>query len=134
MRSAVAFAVVLLILAGCKKSSATTAPVISDTFSVAGPWGGCITEPHATCVPVTMTLSDSSLTDSTANITGTGNWGETVVIKGKFVDSTLTLNATTVGVLQGWSYSGVLSGSSITGNISIPGVDSTYQAVFTRSP
>ncbi len=81
-----------------------------------------------------MTLADSSLTDSSATVTGTGNWGATVTIRGKIVNSNVSLDATTVGVLQGWSFSGVLSGNSLAGNLTIPGNASSFPATFTRLP
>ena len=81
-----------------------------------------------------MTLADSSLTDSSATVTGTGNWGATVTIRGKIVNSNVTLEATTVGVLQGWGFTAVVSGNSLTGNMTIPGNPSTFQATFTRTP
>jgi hypothetical protein len=134
MRPAVALAIAVCVLAGCSKSTAVTAPVITDSFSVAGAWTGCLTEPGATCVAVTMTLADSSLSDSSATVTGTGNWGETVTIKGRLLNTSLSLNATATGVLQGWSYTGVLAGNSITGTMTIPGNSSAFPAMFTRTP
>jgi hypothetical protein len=134
IRSAAALTVAALVLAGCSKSTTTTAPAITDSFSVAGAWTGCLTEPGVQCSPLTMTLADSSLSDSTANITGTGNWGSSVAIKGKLFNSIVTLNATSPGVLQGWSFSGALSGSTVTGTMTVPDNASTFQAVFTKSP
>jgi hypothetical protein len=136
MRVALALAVVVVssMLAGCSKSATTTAPVITAAFTVAGPWSGCIREPGASCSPASMTLADSSLTDSSATVTGTGNWGATVTIRGKIVNSNVSLDATTVGVLQGWSFSGVLSGNSLAGNLTIPGNASSFPATFTRLP
>jgi hypothetical protein len=124
----------VFILASCSKSSSTTAPAITDTFSVAGTWTGCLTEPGVQCSPLTMTLADSSLSDSTANVAGTGNWGAGVAIKGKLFDALVTLNATSPGVIQGWSFSGVLSGNTVTGTMTVPDNTSSFQAVFTRSP
>jgi hypothetical protein len=134
MRSVLVCAAAVAMLTGCKKGSLATAPGVADSFTVAGSWSGCITEPHVSCSPVSMTLSDSSLTDTTATVTGTGNWGANVAIHGKINDSKVSLDAATEGVLQGWSFSGILSGASIAGNMTIPGLDSTYQAVFTRTP
>ena len=134
MRVVLALAVVSSMLAGCKKSAATTAPATTAATSVAGSWTGCMTEPGVSCSPVSMTLADSSLTDSSATVTGTGNWGATVTIRGKIVNSNVTLEATTVGVLQGWGFTAVVSGNSLTGNMTIPGNPSTFQATFTRTP
>ena len=134
MRVALVFVVAVSLLAGCKKASVTTAPVIAADVSYAGVWSGCVTEPLVTCVPVTMTLTDSAVTDTSGTVTGTGNWGESVSIKGKFVNSTVSLDASTVGLLQGWSFAGILSGGSLSGSMSIPGNGSPYQAVFTKSP
>jgi hypothetical protein len=134
MRAVFAFVVGVIVVAACgKKSASATAPLIVDSVSVAGTWAGCIVEPHVTCSPVTMTLSDSSLTDSTAAVTGTGNWGDNVVIKGNLLDARITLSATTVAVLQGWSFVGVVAGNTLTGNLTMPGVDSTFTTTFTRS-
>jgi hypothetical protein len=120
---------------GCgKKYAVATAPVLLDSTTVAGAWSGCITEPHVACAPVSMTLIDSSLTDSTAALAGTGNWGDNVVLAGRLVDARVTLDGASPAVLQGWSFVGVLSGNTLTGNLSIPGVDSTYSTTFTRSP
>jgi hypothetical protein len=134
MRHAVALAAAALILAGCSKSTSTTAPVITDSFSVAGAWTGCLTEPGVQCSPLTMTLADSSLSDSTANVSGSGNWGASVAIKGKLFESIVTLNATATGVLQGWSFSGIVAGNTVTGTMTVPDNASTFQAVFTKSP
>lgn len=117
-----------------KKGTAATAPLPVDSINVAGAWAGCITEPHVTCAPVSMTLTDSSLTDSTAALAGTGNWGDAVAISGHSTDTRVTLTGTTEAVLQAWTFVGVVSGNSLTGNITIPGVDSTYSTTFTRSP
>jgi hypothetical protein len=121
-------------LACGKKSTTATSPSTTDSTTVAGLWTGCITEPHVTCSPVSMTLTDSSFTDSTAVLAGTGNWGDNVVIKGNLLDSRVTLSATTIAVLQGWSFVGVLAGNTLTGNMTIPNVDSTFSTTFTRSP
>jgi hypothetical protein len=120
---------------GCgKKYVAATAPVLTDSVTVGGAWTGCITEPHVVCAPVSMTLVDSSLTDSTAALAGTGNWGDNVVLAGHLVDTRVALDGVSPAVLQGWSFVGVLSGNTLTGSLSIPGVDSTYSTTFTRSP
>jgi len=134
MRSALVLAVVLTALAGCKKGTAVTAPPIVDPLTVAGTWSGCIVQPGGACSPVSMTLSDSSVTDSSATVTGTGNWGANVVIHGSIVNSGVTLDATTPGLIQGWSYAAVLSGNSLAGTMAMPGTASTFQATFTRSP
>ena len=134
MRSVLVLPVAVLVLAGCNKASTTTAPIIADNLSVAGTWTGCLKEPLVPCSAVTMTLTDSSLTDSSAAVLGTGNWGASVAIHGKLVDTNVNLDASAVGVLQGWSFAGNLSGNSITGNMSVPGNDSTFQATFTKSP
>ncbi len=134
MRPAVSLVVATLIFSACSKSTAATAPAITDSFSVAGAWTGCLTEPGVQCSPLTMTLADSSLSDSTATVTGTGNWGSTVSIKGKLFDSIVTLNATAPGVLHGWSFSGVVSGNTVTGTMTVPDNSSAFQAVLTRSP
>lgn len=132
MRVALAVVVVSSMLAGCSKSATTAATTAALT--VAGVWSGCIREQGASCSPASMTLTDSSLTDSSATVTGTGNWGAAVTIRGKIVNSNVSLAATTVGVLQGWSFSGVLSGNSLAGNLTMPGIDSSFSATFTRSP
>jgi hypothetical protein len=134
MRFVLGFVVVVSMLACGKKSTTATAPSDIDSTSVAGAWTGCITEPHVTCSPVSMTLTDSSLTDSTAALAGTGNWGDNVVIKGTLLDTRVTLSATTIAVLQGWSFVGVLTGNTLSGTLAIPGVDSTFSTTFTRSP
>jgi hypothetical protein len=134
IRKAVALAAAALTLAGCSKSKDTTAALITDSFSVTGTWTGCLTEPGVQCSPLSMTLADSSLTDSTATVVGTGNWGASVAIKGKLNDALVTLNATSPGVLQGWSFSGVVSGSTVSGTMTVPDNSSSFQATFTRSP
>lgn len=116
------------------KSTAATAPLPVDSVSVAGAWSGCIAEPHVACAPVSMTLTDSSLTDSTAALTGSGNWGDEVAITGHAIDTRVTLTGTTLAVVRGWSFVGTVSGDSLTGNLTIPGVDSTYATTFTRAP
>jgi hypothetical protein len=122
-------------IAGCgKKYAVATAPVLLDSTTVAGVWSGCITEPHVACAPVSMTLVDSSLTDSTAALAGSGNWGDNVVLAGHLVDTRVTLDGASPAVLQGWSFVGMLSGNTLTGSLSIPGVDSTYSTTFTRTP
>jgi hypothetical protein len=137
MRFVCGFVAVVAAIAvvGCgKKSTVATAPVVIDSTSVAGAWAGCITEPHVSCVSVSMTLTDSSLTDTTAALAGTGNWGDNVVLAGHLVDLRVTLDGKTSAVLQGWSFDGVLSGNTLSGNLTIPGVDSSYSTTFTRSP
>lgn len=116
------------------KAKVATAPLPMDSVSVAGAWSGCISEPHVACAPVSMTLTDSSLTDSTAALAGSGNWGDEVAITGQSADTRVTLTGTTVAVLQEWTFVGYVSGDSLTGNITIPGVDSTYATTFTRAP
>ena len=133
MRSALVIAVAVSMLAGCNKST-VTAPTTTYSITLAGAWSGCITEPGVTCSPVTMTLTDSSLTDSSAAVAGTGNWGAAVTIHGKIVNSEASLDATTVGVLQGWSLSAVLSGNTLAGSMTMPGNASSYPATFTRAP
>jgi hypothetical protein len=122
------------VAAGCKKSTAVTAPTVVETLDASGVWTGCITEPHVTCEPVSMTLTDSVLTDTTAAVTGTGNWGDNVVIVGKLANPIVTLNAKATAVLQGWSFAGSLNGNTLTGNMTLPGVDSSYTTSFTRTP
>jgi hypothetical protein len=137
IRFACGFAAVVaaITVVGCgKTTTVATAPVVLDSTTVAGAWTGCITEPHVNCVSVSMTLVDSSVTDSTAALAGTGNWGDNVVLAGHLIDSHVTLDGTTSAVLQGWSFVGVLSGNTLSGNLSIPGVDSAYATTFTRSP
>ena len=126
-------AAALLVACG-KKSAAVTAPVAVDRISFAGAWTGCTTEPQVPCAPVSMTLADSSLTDSTAAVTGSGNWGAQVVITGRALNSRVTLTGSTVAVLRSWTFVGTLSGNTLTGNLAIPGVDSTYTTTFTRAP
>ena len=117
-----------------KKAAAVTTPLAIDSISVAGAWSGCITEPGVVCAPVSMTLTDSSLTDSTAALTGSGNWGDAVNITGHAVNARVTLTGTTIAVLQAWTFVGVVSGNTLTGNLAIPGVDSAFATTFTRSP
>jgi hypothetical protein len=127
-----------LVSAACKKTASnviTTDPLTTDdSILVSGTWNGCLIEPREPCLPITMTLADTSVTDSTETVGGTGNWGANVTIKGKLGDTKLTLNAATEGVLQGWSFSGFISGNAISGNMTVPGNDTLYQANFTRSP
>lgn len=134
MRFVIGFVAVVSMFGCGKKSTTATAPSTIDSTTVAGAWAGCITEPHVTCSPVSMTLTDSSLTDSTAALAGTGNWGADVVIKGTLLDTHVTLSATTNAVLQGWSFVGLLNGNTLSGNLTMPGVDSTFTTTFTRSP
>ena len=134
MRSVLVVAVAVSMLAGCKKSSTVTAPLTTDSITLAGSWSGCVTEPGVACSPVTMTLTDSSLTDSSAAVTGVGNWGANVSIHGKIVNSEASLDATTVGVLQGWSLSAVLSGNTLAGSMTMPGNAAIFPATFTRTP
>jgi hypothetical protein len=117
-----------------KKSSVATAPLSVDSVNVAGAWTGCIAEPHVSCAPVSMTLTDSSLTDSTATLGGSGNWGDAVTIAGHSTDARVTLSGATVAVLQAWTFVGVVSGDTLTGTLAIPGVDSAYTTTFTRTP
>lgn len=123
-------------ISACKKTASivTTDPLLTDSVLVSGSWSGCLVEPREPCLPISMVLSDTSLTDSTETVGGSGNWGANVTIKGKLGDFKLTLNAATEGVLQGWSFSGLIAGNSISGNMTVPGNDTTYQANFTRSP
>lgn len=131
---AVAVALAVFMLAGCTKPSVVTAPVTTDSVTLADSWSGCVTEPGVACSPVSMTLTDSSLTDSSATVSGTGNWGANVTIHGKIVKSDANLDATTVGVLQGWSFSAVLSGNTLAGSMTMPGNASSFPATFTRAP
>ena len=131
-RSAVALTASALILAGCATSTSTTEPAVADTFSVAGAWTGCLTEPGVQCSAVSMTLADSSLTDSTASVSGTGNWGVNVAITGMLNNALLTMNATSPGVLQAWNFSGTLSGNTLAGTMTLPNNGPAYQVVFTR--
>src|SRR5262249_11144900 len=125
----------IAIISGCgAKSTPVTAPVIVENFSIAGTWSGCIVEPHQSCVPVSMTLTDSALTDSTGKVAGSGNWGSTVAIKGKLVNAAATLDGNESGIVEGWAFSGTLSGSTLNGSMNVPGVDSAYAATFTRTP
>ena len=133
--SSFAASVALVAAVACgKKAAAVTTPLPVDSISVAGAWSGCITEPQVQCAPVSMTLTDSSLTDSTAALTGSGNWGDNVVITGHAVNARVTLTGTTTAVLRSWTFVGTISGNSLSGNLAIPGVDSTYSTTFTRSP
>lgn len=116
-----------------KKKVAVTEPVV-DTISFAGTWTGCTTEPGIPCSAVSMTLTDSSLTDSVASVTGTGNWGADVVITGHADTTHVTLTGTTEAVLRAWTFEGTISGNTLTGTLAIPGLDSTYATTFTRSP
>jgi hypothetical protein len=134
MRFRLVFAVAIATLAGCKKSSTTTALSTTDSLSVAGLWSGCLTEPLVPCSPISMTLTDSSLTDSSETVAGAGNWGESVAIQGKAVNAVVTLNASTEGLLQHWSFDGTVSGNSMIGTMIVPGSDTTYQATFARAP
>jgi hypothetical protein len=135
MRFLVLLAIPVVAFMGCKKSSDSVTAVIADsTGNIAGSWSGCIVQPQASCVTVSMTLVDSSVTDTSANVTGTGNWEENVTIKGKLVDALVTLNATATGVTEGWAFSGTASGNSIIGQMTTPGVTTAFPTTFTRSP
>ena len=134
VRSALVLIAAISLVACGGKSTATTAPQFVDTFSVAGSWTGCITESNGACAPVSMTLADSSVSDTSAVVTGSGNWLHNVAIHGKLFDARVTLNASATDVLQGWTFTGTLAGNSLSGNMTIPGNDSTFAAVFTRSP
>jgi hypothetical protein len=136
MRFAPILVVAACMISACKKTASivTTDPLLTDSVLVSGSWSGCLVEPREPCLPISMVLSDTSLTDSTETVGGSGNWGANVTIKGKLGDFKLTLNAATEGVLQGWSFSGLIAGNSISGNMTVPGNDTTYQANFTRSP
>ena len=112
------------------KSTATTAPVVVDTFSIVGTWSGCLVEPQVPCTPISMTLTDTSTTDSTANVYGSGDWGQAVAIHGKLFEADASLDASATGVAQGWSFTGVVVGTSLTGNMTVPGKDSVFQANF----
>ena len=81
-----------------------------------------------------MTLTDTSLTDSSETVVGAGNWGQSVAIHGKVVDSTVTLTASEEGILQNWNFDGLVSGNSMTGTMTVPGNATAYAATFTRSP
>lgn len=132
--AALAAAAALGAMAGCGKKKAVTEPLVIDSTTFAGAWTGCTTEPGIQCSAVSMTLSDSSLTDSTALVTGTGNWGDEVVITGHADTTRVTLTGTTTGVLRSWTFVGMISGDTLRGNMTIPGVDSAYTTVFTRTP
>jgi hypothetical protein len=134
MRFVLLLALPAAMLAACKKSALVTAPGLADSVSVAGAWSGCIVEPPVTCSPISMTLSDSALTDTTANVTGSGSWGDAVAIKGKRVNANVVLDANATGVIQGWSFVGVVSNDSLTGTMTTPGNATAYQAGFSRSP
>jgi hypothetical protein len=136
MRSVFAFVAAVALVTGCKKAATavTTDPLTTDTVVVSGSWSGCLVEPREPCLPISMVLADTSLTDSTETIGGTGNWGANVTIRGKLGDLNLSLNAATEGVLQGWSFTGTIAGNAISGTMTVPGNDTTYQASFTRSP
>ncbi len=136
MRIAPMLVVAACVISACKKttSTVTTDPLTTDNVLVSGTWSGCLVEPREPCLPISMVLADTSVTDSTETIGGTGNWGANVTIKGKLGDLNLSLNAATEGVLQGWSFTGVIAGNSISGNMTVPGNDTAYQATFTRSP
>lgn len=133
MRLVPVLVVAASMLGACKKSS-TTAPIVTITVSATGSWSGCLVEPPVTCLPVTMVLTDSAVTDTTGTLRGTGNWSANVTITGVRIDSAVTLHATTVGVLQGYSFAGVIVGSSLAGSMTIPNNASSFQASFTRSP
>jgi hypothetical protein len=128
----------LLLIAGAAacgaKAKAVTAPVIVDSFSIAGTWTGCLVEPQVPCTPISMTVVDTSLTDSTAKVSGSGDWGYAVAIHGKLFEADVSLDANATGIAQGWSFTGVVAGASLTGTMTVPGKDSTFQANFTRSP
>jgi hypothetical protein len=134
IRTAFVLAAIVPFVVSCSKSTAATAPLISDSLSVAGAWTGCVAQSGTACTPVSMTLTDSVTTDSTETVAGTGQWLETVAIKGKLTDARLTLSGTATNVVEGWSFAGALSGSSLSGTMTIPGQASSYSAVFTRSP
>jgi hypothetical protein len=134
MRFRLVFAVAIATLAGCKKTTTITALSTTDSLSVAGLWSGCLTEPLVPCSPISMTLTDSSLTDSSETVAGSGNWNGSVAIHGKAVNAAVTLTASEEGVLRDWSFDGILSGNSITGTMIVPGSDTTYSATFARAP
>lgn len=131
MRFALALAVAASMLVGCAKSSTTTAPVTS-TLRAAGVWSGCLAAP-ASC-SLSMTLTDSAVTDSTGTIKGTGNWISPVTIVGTRTAFTVTLHASQTGQTLGWEFSGVLSSGSLAGNMTGPSINASTQATFTRSP
>ena len=95
-------------------------------------WSGCLAAP-ASC-SLSMTLTDSAVTDSAGTIKGTGNWISPVTILGTRTGSTVTLHASQTGQTLGWEFSGVLSSGSLTGNMTGPSINSSTQATFTRSP
>lgn len=130
-RFALAFAGAASLLAGCAKSTTTTAPV-AVAVTAAGVWGGCLAAP-ASC-SLSMTLTDSALTDSTGKVKGTGNWISPVTIVGTRTDSTVTLHASQTGQTLGWEFTGIVSGNSLTGSMTGPTINSSTQATFTRSP
>ena len=135
MRKPIIALLIIAAAAACgAKSNVTTAPVIVDSFSIAGTWTGCLVQPQVPCTPISMTMADTSLTDSTANVAGSGNWGQAVAIHGSLFLAHVSLDANATGVAQGWSFVGAVAGTSLTGAMSIPGKDSTFQANFTRSP
>jgi hypothetical protein len=134
IKALIALSLIAAAAACAPKSTVATAPVILDTFSIAGSWTGCLVQPHVTCTPISMTVVDTSVTDSTARVIGSGNWGQNVAIHGTLFEAIVSLDATATGVVQGWSFTGVVAGTSLTGNMSVPGNDSTFQATFTKSP
>lgn len=131
MRSVLALAVAVSVVSGCKGSTTVTAPV-TPAVTAAGTWTGCLATP-ASC-SLSMTLADSALTDSTGTIKGTGSWISSVTILGTRKGTAISLHASQTGQTLGWEFSGVLSGSSLTGSMSGPSINSTTQTTFTRSP
>jgi hypothetical protein len=134
MRFVLALALTVCVLTGCKKSAASTTAVVADSLFVSGVWTGCMTEPTISCEPVSMTLTDSVTSDSTETVAGTGNWGSIVTITGTLVDTRLTINGTATGVIEKFTFSGTLSGNTLSGNITVPDVATAYPSSFTRSP
>lgn len=130
MRIAFALAGAAALLTGCAKSSKTTTAPVTSTVTAAGVWSGCL---GASC-SLSMTLSDTAVTDSTGIVKGTGNWVSAVSIIGTRTGSSITLHASQTGQTLGWEFTGILSGTSLAGSMTGPTINSATQATFTRSP
>lgn len=130
MRFALALAGAASLLAGCAKSSMTTTAPITSTVTAAGVWSGCLA---ASC-SLSMTLTDTAVTDSTGIVKGAGNWLSAVSIVGTRTGSSVTLHASQTGQTLGWEFTGIVSGSSLAGSMTGPTLNSSTQATFTRSP
>jgi hypothetical protein len=129
-RLALVLAGAAVLLSGCAKSSLTTTAPVTSTVTAAGVWSGCLA---ASC-SLSMTLTDSAVTDSTGIVRGAGNWISAVSIIGTRTGSSVTLHAAQTGQTLAWEFTGIVSGSSLAGNMTGPTLSSATQTTFTRSP